>query len=204
MMRQTKAHKFERLKSDKENLSFKYVINKFKEKGLNFDLYALGLLTQENEYNNAALFLSDQNPTICKFAVFQGLDVQIFLDKKEFKGSIMKQLDEILYFASLLNKKKILISGKPQREEILDYPEMALREAIVNCFCHRDWTLSGDIKIEFFDDRVQIFSPGSLSGGLTFENIKQGMVAKRNPIIVNVLDKVDYIENYATGIRRIF
>lgn len=36
---------------------------------------------------------------------------------------------------------------------------MALREAIVNCYCHRDWTLSGDIKIEFYDDRVQIFSP---------------------------------------------
>ena len=40
--------------------------------------------------------------------------------------------------------------------------------------------------------------------GLTLENIKQGMVAKRNPIILNALDKADYIENYATGIRRIF
>ncbi len=204
MILQSKAHKFERLKSDEKDLSFKYAESKFKEKGLGFDLYGLQLLTQDNCYNNAALFLSDNNPTISKFAVFQGLDVGTFLDKKEFSGSIMKQLDEILYFAGLLNKKKIVISGKPQRKEFLDYPEQALREAIVNCYCHRDWTLSGDIKVEFYDDRVRIYSPGSLPDGLTFENIKQGMVAKRNPIIVNALDKADYIENYATGIRRIF
>ena len=86
----------------------------------------------------------------------------------------------------------------------MDIPERALREAIVNCYCHRDWTLSGDIKIEFYDDRVQIFSPGSLPDGLTLENIKMGMVAKRNKIIVDTLDKADVIENYASGVRRIF
>ena len=52
------------------------------------------------------------------------------------------------------NSKNIL-----KYDEYLDIPKMALREAIVNCYCHRDWTLSGDIKIEFYDDRVQIFSP---------------------------------------------
>ena len=74
----------------------------------------------------------------------------------------------------------------------------------MNCYCHRDYTLSGDIKIEFYDDRVQIYSPGSLPDGLTFENIKMGMVAKRNKIVVNTLDKIDIIENYASGVRRIF
>lgn len=49
-----------------------------------------------------------------------------------------------------------------------------------------------------------IFSPRSLPDGLTLENIKEGMSAKRNPIIVNALDKAEYIENYSTGVRRIF
>lgn len=49
-----------------------------------------------------------------------------------------------------------------------------------------------------------LLAAGSLPDGLTLENVKQGMMAKRNPIIVNALDKADYIENYATGIRRIF
>lgn len=64
--------------------------------------------------------------------------------------------------------------------------------------------MSGDIKIEFYDDRVLIFSPGSLPDGLTLKNIKEGMSSKRNPIIVNALNKADYIENYSTGVRRIF
>ena len=110
----------------------------------------------------------------------------------------------MLYFAGLSNRKKIVITGKAYRNEHFDIPEKAIREAIVNCYCHRDWTLSGDIKVEFYDDKVMIFSPGSLPDGLTLENIKMGMSAKRNPKIVNVLDKIDVIENYASGVRRIF
>ncbi len=59
--------------------------------------------------------------------------------------------------------------------------------AICSCYCHRDWTLSGDIKVEYYDDRVMIFSLGSLPNGLTLENIKDGVTAKRNPILVNAL-----------------
>ena len=187
-----------------EELIFNYLKEKCNEKSIIFDLHGLSLLRKDGKYNNAALLLSDQNPTVSKFAVFQGEDVSIFLDKKEFKGSLIKQLDDILYFANLSNKKKIIISGKGQREEYLDIPEKALREAICNCYCHRDWTLSGDIKVEVYDDRSMVFSPGSIPNGLTLENIKNGMTAKRNQIIVSVLDKLEYIENYASGVRRIF
>ena len=199
-----KAHEYETLASNIEELTFNYLKEKCNEKNITFDLYGLSLLRKDSKYNNAALLLSDQNPTISKFAVFQGEDVSIFLDKKEFRGSLTKQLDDILYFANLSNKKKIIISGKGQREEYLDIPEKALREAICNCYCHRDWTLSGDIKVEIYDNRSMIFSPGSIPNGLTLENIKNGMTAKRNQIIVSVLDKLEYIENYASGVRRIF
>lgn len=204
MIRFHSSSDFENISTKRKDLTFDYLENKFSNKNIRFDKYALSLVNEEGEYNNAALLLSDQNPTISKFAVFQGKDVSIFLDKKEFRGSILKQLDETLYFSSLSNRKKIIISEKAERVEHLDIPKRALREAIVNCFCHRDWTLSGDIKIEFYDDRVQIFSPGGLPDGLTLENIKKGMVAKRNRIVVDVLDKIDIIENYASGVRRIF
>ncbi|MDO4223810.1 MAG: ATP-binding protein, partial [Acinetobacter sp.] len=199
-----KAHQWEQLACDRTDLTFDYVKKRFHQLGLVFDVKGLSLLTVDGAYNNAALLLSDQNPTITKFAVFQGTTVSLFLDKKEFSGSIMQQLDEVLYFAHLSNRKKIIITGEPQRKEYLDIPERALREAIVNCFCHRDWTLSGDIKVEVYDDRMMIFSPGSLPNGLTLENIKNGMTAKRNQILVTALSKADYIENYASGIRRIF
>ncbi|UTC74678.1 putative DNA binding domain-containing protein [Treponema sp. OMZ 792] len=204
MIRQHSQNDYERLLCHRDDLTFNYIENRFKEKSVPFDKYALSLMDKDGKYNNAALLLSDQNPAISKFAVFQGTTVNVFLDKKEFTGSILKQLDEVLYFANLSNRKKITITGNPERDEYSDIPERALREAIVNCYCHRDWTLSGDIKIEFYDDRVQIFSPGSLPDGLTLENIKMGMVAKRNKIIVDTLDKADVIENYASGVRRIF
>lgn len=90
-----------------------------------------------------------------------------------------------------------------QREELLSYPEEAIREGVVNAFVHRDYTLSSDVKIEIYDDRLTITSPGSLPDGLTMEDIRKGANAKRNPILIKALDKMNYIENYGTGIRRI-
>lgn len=74
----------------------------------------------------------------------------------------------------------------------------------MNAFVHRDYTMTSDIKIELFDDRLAISSLGSLPDGLTIEDIKQGANAKRHPILINALDKMDYIENYRSGIRRIY
>lgn len=91
-----------------------------------------------------------------------------------------------------------------KRMESYSYPIDAVREAIMNAFVHRDYTMSSDIKIEIFDDRLAISSPGSLPDGLTVEDIKQGANAKRNPILINALDKMNYIENYGSGIRRIY
>ena len=61
---------------------------------------------------------------------------------------------------------------------MLSYPEVAIREAVVNAFVHRDYTLSSDVKIELYDNRLTITSPGSLPEGLTIEDIKHGANAK--------------------------
>ena len=74
----------------------------------------------------------------------------------------------------------------------------------MNAFVHRDYTLSADIRIELYDDRLEISSPGSLPEGLKIADIKHGANAKRNPLLINALDKMNYIENYGSGIRRIY
>lgn len=79
-----------------------------------------------------------------------------------------------------------------------------MRESIVNSFCHPDWSFDGEIKIEFFDDRVSIFSPGGLPKNVTLESLKHGFVGRRNQIIVDILNKIGIIENYGTGVGRIF
>jgi predicted HTH transcriptional regulator len=84
-----------------------------------------------------------------------------------------------------------------------DYPAKAVREAVLNCYCHRQWSLSGDIRIFVFDNRMEVYSPGGPPEGLSVEEILSGANAKRNPILVKALDKLDYIENYSSGIKRI-
>lgn len=85
MIRQHNQHDYERLLCHRDDLTFNYVENRFKEKGVLFDKYALSLIDKDDKYNNAALLLSDQNPTISKFAVFQGTTVNVFLDKKNLQ-----------------------------------------------------------------------------------------------------------------------
>ena len=182
-----KPEKYEKRTSKNQDLTFKYVKCKFEEMGMFFDIKGSSLVNNEGEYNNAALLLSDQNPTVSEVVIFQGTETPVFWDKKEFKGSIMKQLEEIIYFSNLFNKKRIVKTGKPQREEHQDIPPSVLREAICNCFCHRDYSVSG-----------------TLYERLSLEEIKEGTVSRRNQIIADVLDKTKFVENYGKGVRRIF
>ena len=108
-----------------------------------------------------------------------------------------------LEYISLLNDTKVSFTGAAARVENESYPSKAIREAVINAYAHRDYSLSADIKIEFFDDRLEIFSAGGLPDGLSVADIKEGISAQRNPNIIHVLDKINYIENFATGIRRI-
>lgn len=104
----------------------------------------------------------------------------------------------------LINKNEIIFGSNGRRVESFSYPQDAIREALMNAYTHRDYTMTSDIKVEIYDDRIEISSPGSLPDGLTIEDIKRGANAKRNPILINAMDKMDYIENYGSGIRRIF
>jgi ATP-dependent DNA helicase RecG len=81
-------------------------------------------------------------------------------------------------------------------------PEDALREAIINAACHRDYFEKGArIMVEIFDDRVEIVSPGGVPKGITPENF--GMISiTRNSVIAGLLYRIDYIEEMGTGIRR--
>jgi predicted HTH transcriptional regulator len=79
----------------------------------------------------------------------------------------------------------------------------SVREAVLNCYCHRDLSLSADIRIFVLDNRIEVYSPGGAPEGLSIEEIKNGANAKRNPILVKALDKLEYIENYTSGIQRI-
>lgn len=89
-----------------------------------------------------------------------------------------------------------------QRKEIISYPGVSLREGILNAFCHCNYFIRSNIKIEFFDDKVRITNPGSIYQA-TIEQIMDGVQTYRNPGLVHILDKLHFIENFGMGIPRI-
>lgn len=196
---------FDSRKIGKTDLEFGYAKQVFLKEKVKFDIIGLDFKKNEDDsYNNAALIVSDENPYISKTAIYEGLSVNSFKDKKRFEGSIAKQIDEVVRYIHLSNRVKITLGNNGRRIEQYSYPIDAVREAVMNAFVHRDYTLSADIRIELYDDRLEISSPGSLPEGLTIADIKHGANAKRNPILINALDKMNYIENYGSGIRRIY
>ena len=89
-----------------------------------------------------------------------------------------------------------------QREDRMVYPPFAVREALVNAVCHRDYRLSGRrVEIRQFDDRMEIFSPGGLPGYITLDNIVDEHFS-RNPRLVNGLFEWGYIEELGLGVDR--
>ncbi|MCL2004489.1 MAG: hypothetical protein FWG72_10925, partial [Oscillospiraceae bacterium] len=134
-------------------------------------------------------------------ALYKGTDKVYILDAKELGGDIMSKVDDAIVFL----KKHLRMSYKivsVRRENILELPEDALREAVVNAVCHRDYFEKGArVMVEIFDDRVDIVSPGGVCKGITPENFGTISIT-RNSIVAGMLHRSGYIEQMGTGIKR--
>lgn len=89
------------------------------------------------------------------------------------------------------------------REDFTEYPEEAVREAVVNAVAHRDYSVEGEfIRVTMFADRIEFYSPGRLPGHVTVNNILDERYS-RNPVIVQVLADLGMIERLGYGVNRI-
>jgi predicted HTH transcriptional regulator len=150
------AHHYERQTTSFDSLDFSYVSKRLAALGIEFDDFGLEIRKPGENYNNVGLILSESNPFVTKVAVFEGLKVDTFLDKKEYAGSVAEQIDKVMDYMKLVIRERNIITGSPQRTVLPDYPAKSVREAILNCYCHRDLTLSADIRIFVFDDRIEV------------------------------------------------
>lgn len=195
---------FENQVSQNQNLNFIYLNSIFsdKQKELNNTKYKLlNIMNNDNLYTNLGLLLSDECPFTIKCAVFNGNNKLSFKDRKEFTGSLVKQLEDVLNYLNIINK----ISGRIinyKRVDIRDYPEFALRETILNAIIHRNYNFSGSILVSVFDDRIEVTSLGGLMTGLSIDDIIAGVSQTRNKNLANMFYRLEYVENYGTGIGR--
>jgi len=88
--------------------------------------------------------------------------------------------------------------------EIRTYPEIALREALLNAFVHADYRIHGPILVKQFRDRLEISNPGGLPGGITPQNILRHEPVPRNPTLVDTLTRLRLVNRSNLGVRRMY
>ncbi|GAB4232732.1 MAG: helix-turn-helix domain-containing protein [Deltaproteobacteria bacterium] len=132
----------------------------------------------------------------------RGTDKVHILDRKDFDGGIVADIEDALRFIERNTRLAYRIE-RLKRENIPEYPMKALREAITNAVMHRDWFLEGaNVFVEIYTDRIEVVSPGRLPKGMTLADLGTKSV-RRNALIADLLHRIGYIEKAGTGIKRI-
>jgi ATP-dependent DNA helicase RecG len=135
-------------------------------------------------------------------ARFKGEEVSsTYLNMIVLRGRIDQLIEDTNRFiAQTIRKAAWIIPGKMQREENWEYPPDALREAVINAICHRDYNASGNVQIRVFDSRAQVWNPGILPEGVTVELLTVEHASRpRNKTIARLLFLIGYIEQWGSG-----
>ena len=134
--------------------------------------------------------------------VFKGETRSIFVDKKEFEGSIIMQLERAYqYVLEKINLGSDIVGI--YRVDKYEIPPKSIREVIANAVIHRSYLEPNDIQIALYDNRLEITSPGMLLSGVNVKRMKEGYSKLRNRAIASVFAYVNIIEKWGSGIPRI-
>ena len=205
MLLESNSNSFENNISINQNLHFEYLKEVFKKHNIEINdnkFKSLNITNLNGQYTNLGLLLSDECPYSIKCAIFNGNNKIEFKDRKEFTGSVLKQVNDTYEYLDLYNKTKGKIVGL-ERQDIRDYPEYALRESLLNAVIHRDYNFTGSILISLFDDHYEITSLGGLVKGISLKDLYAGVSESRNPNLANIFYRLRYVESFGTGIGRI-
>lgn len=153
---------------------------------------------------NAFVLLADDYFRFSKIqcGLFKGTDRDIFIDKKEYSGALYEQIEEAYKFVL----KHINLGAEIEgliRKDAYELPIGAVREMIVNAVCHRNYMDDSCVQVAIYDNRVEVTSPGMLYGGLTLEEAMSGRSKIRNKAIAEVFSRMEIVESWGTGIKRI-
>lgn len=164
------------------------------------------------QISNAAMVLfgrqtqRDFPQCLIRLARFKGTDKSEFLDNRQAFGHAFHLLDEAMTFMM----RHLPIAGRfePGRLERIDeplFPVAALREAVINALCHRNYVdVGGSVSIGIYDDRLEIWSHGTLPFGLKPEDLKREHESKpRNTVIANTFYRRGLIEQWGRGTQKI-
>jgi predicted HTH transcriptional regulator len=171
-----------------------------------------GIVDEKGNLTNAGALLADESP-IRQSRIFctrwNGLDMTSGLgeaiDDVELEGCVIGQLQDAVSFVRNNSKKKWW-KESDHREELPDYPERAVTEAIANAIIHRDYMQMGsEIHIDMYDDRLEIYSPGGMMDGRLIQQLNPLTVPskRRNPLLADFFNRLGLMERRGSGMKKI-
>ena len=205
MIKETDGDSFENMRSINQALTFEATKKEFEKRGIAFgqpQMQTLKIISADGVYTNLGLLLSEQCPHTIKAAVFEGTNQNVFKDRREFSGSLMQQLNEVYDYIDFHNQTHATFQ-KLLRIDTRDYPEVAVREALLNSLVHRDYSFRASTLISIYEDRIEFVSIGGLLPGLELDDLMMGVSVCRNPHLANVFYRLQLIEAYGTGMKKI-
>jgi ATP-dependent DNA helicase RecG len=205
MIREAGDFHYEQERSLEQELTFKATERFLQEAGVPFgeaERRTLRIVSKDGLYTNLGLLLSDQCQHTVKVAIFSGKKQVVFRDRREFSGSLLLQVNQVIEYLDFHNALHSEIRGM-KRLDSRDYPVESLREAIFNAFVHRDYGFSGSILVSVYEDRIEILSLGGLAEGVTYNDMMLGVSIPRNPKLAEIFYRLHYVEAFGTGVRRI-
>lgn len=205
MIKETDGDSFENMRSINQALTFETTKKEFEKRNIAFgqpQMQTLKLVSADGIYTNLGLLLSEQCPHTIKAAVFEGTNQNVFKDRREFSGSLMQQLNEVYDYIDFHNQTHATFQ-KLLRIDTRDYPEVAVREALLNSLVHRDYSFRASTLISIYEDRIEFVSIGGLLPGLELDDLMMGVSVCRNPHLANVFYRLQLIEAYGTGMKKI-
>lgn len=176
------------------------------------DLVSWGIVDERGNLTNAGALLADESP-IRHSRIFctrwNGLNMTSglgeALDDVELEGSVIGQLQDAVAFVRNNSRKKWWKTSD-HREELPDYPERAVTEAITNAIIHRDYLQIGsEVHIDMYDDRIEVYSPGGMLDGRLIQEIDPTAVSskRRNPLLADFFSRLGLMERRGSGMRKI-
>ena len=140
-----------------------------------------------------------------QMAIFAGTERLTFNDIKRESGSVISLVEAAEKYIRSNIRWRVVLDGSLQRKEIPEIPTDAIREALINSFCHRDYRSSQNNEITVYSNRVEIYNPGTFPEGLTPQDFikRRERSVKRNPFLAQLMYYTKDIESFGTGLLRI-
>lgn len=145
-------------------------------------------------------FLSEAMIIVSHFRGIEGRDAIASID---CEGTLLNQFQQAHHFVLNRLSKSFSIKGAV-RDEKLEIPEVAFREALINLLVHRNYHIQAPSKISIYDDRLELFSPGDFSGPIEQDQLLKGLTYLRNPAICKIFREMGLVEKMGTGFINIF